>query len=66
VLVAISAALAFDDPEDEQSVELQRRLRTEDSAALATEVTGLEAQHPLFPAVRDAFAARAADVAGSL
>lgn len=66
LLVAVGAALAFDDPADEQSVELQKRLRTEDAAALAAEVTGLEAQHPLFPAVRDAFVARAADVAGSL
>lgn len=66
LLVAVGAALAFDDPADEQSVELQKRLRTDDATALAAEVTGLEAQHPLFPAVRDAFVARAADVAGSL
>ncbi|WP_417555445.1 mannitol-1-phosphate 5-dehydrogenase [Microbacterium sp.] len=66
LLVAVGAALAFDDPADEQSVELQKRLRTEDPAALAAEVTGLEAQHPLFPPVRDAFTARAAEVAGSL
>ncbi|MFC7789275.1 mannitol-1-phosphate 5-dehydrogenase [Microbacterium sp. MAHUQ-60] len=66
LLVAVSAALAFDDPEDDQSVELQRRLRTDDPTTLAADVTGLGAQHPLFPAVRDAFAARAADVAGSL
>jgi mannitol-1-phosphate 5-dehydrogenase len=66
LLVAISAALAFDDPADEQSVELQRRLRTEDPGLLALEVTGLEEQHPLLPAVRDAFAARAAAVAGTV
>jgi len=63
LLVAVGAALAFDDAEDEQSVELQRRLRTDDAEALAAEVTGLDAQHPLFPAVRDAFVARAAEVA---
>ena len=62
LLVAVGAALAFDDPADEQSVELQHRLRTENAEALAVEVTGLDAQHPLFPAVRDAFVARAADV----
>lgn len=56
---AIAAALAFDDPADEQSVELQRRLRTEDAISLATSVTGLQDGHPLFPAVRDAFVARA-------
>lgn len=66
LLVAISAALAFDDPADEQSVELQRRLRTEDPGLLALEVTGLEEQHPLLQAVRDAFAARAAAVAGTV
>jgi len=66
LLVAIAAALAFDDPADEQSVELQRRLRTEDPGLLALEVTGLEEQHPLLPAVRDAFADRAAAVAGTV
>src|SRR5690606_19718568 len=64
LLVAVSAALAFDDPEDDQSVELQRRLRTDDPAALARDVTGLDEQHPLLPAVREAFAARAREVAG--
>ncbi|MGN7978791.1 mannitol-1-phosphate 5-dehydrogenase [Microbacterium sp. 22195] len=66
LLVAIAAALAFDDPADEQSVELQRRLRTEEPGPLALEVTGLEEQHPLLPAVQDAFAARAAAVAGTV
>ncbi|WP_193596483.1 mannitol-1-phosphate 5-dehydrogenase [Microbacterium sp. YJN-G] len=65
LLVAVGAALAFDDAEDEQSVDLQRRLRTDDPEVLAAEVTGLPAQHPLFPAVRATFAARAAEVAGS-
>ena len=65
LLRAVSAALAFDDPEDAQSVELQRRLRTEDAVALASAVTGLEAGHPLFPAVREAFVARAAQVDGA-
>ncbi|OJU38720.1 MAG: mannitol-1-phosphate 5-dehydrogenase [Microbacterium sp. 69-10] len=66
LLVAIAAALAFDDPADEQSVELQRRLRAEEPGLLALEVTGLEEQHPLLPAVQDAFAARAAAVAGTV
>lgn len=60
LVAAVAAALDFDDSDDEQSVELQRRLRTEDPAALAAEVTGLDAQHPLFAAVREAFAARSA------
>jgi mannitol-1-phosphate 5-dehydrogenase len=58
LLVAVAAALAFDDPADEQSVQLQQRLRTEDAEALASDVTGLDAGHPLFPAVLEAFAAR--------
>ncbi|WP_336646751.1 mannitol-1-phosphate 5-dehydrogenase [Microbacterium sp. USHLN186] len=58
LLEAVAAALAFEDPEDEQSVQLQRRLRTEAPDALAAEVTGLDAAHPLLPAVRAVFAAR--------
>ncbi|MFD5215958.1 mannitol-1-phosphate 5-dehydrogenase [Microbacterium sp. NPDC058345] len=65
LLTAVAAALAFDDPEDEQSVELQRRLRTDDPVELAAEVTGLASDHPLFPAVRDAFAGRAEGVASA-
>lgn len=59
LLTAIDAALAFDDPEDEQSVDLQRRLRTDDPVALAAEVTGLEGAHPLRPAVTEVFGRRA-------
>jgi mannitol-1-phosphate 5-dehydrogenase len=62
LLVAVAAALAFDGPADEQSVQLQQRLRIEDAEALASDVTGLDAGHPLFPAVREAFAARVAAV----
>lgn len=62
LMVAVTAALAFDDPDDEQSVELQRRLREEDAADLAAEVTGLDPAHPLFPAVLAAFASRIGEV----
>ncbi|UNK71943.1 mannitol-1-phosphate 5-dehydrogenase [Microbacterium sp. H1-D42] len=65
LMAAVAAALSFDDPEDVQSVELQQRLRTEDAVALASDVTGLDDGHPLFAAVRDAFLARAAEVAGA-
>ncbi|GAA1545131.1 mannitol-1-phosphate 5-dehydrogenase [Microbacterium ginsengiterrae] len=58
LLAAVGAALAFDDPADEQSVQMQQRLRTEDAADLAASVTGLEPAHPLFDRVRDVFAAR--------
>ncbi|MDC7803375.1 mannitol-1-phosphate 5-dehydrogenase [Sphingomonas sp. BLCC-B65] len=48
---AIGAALDFDEPDDEQSVEMQRRLREEDAATFTAAVTGLEPSHPLFAAV---------------
>jgi mannitol-1-phosphate 5-dehydrogenase len=45
---AMRAALAFDDSEDPQSVDLQRMLREQDAATLTAAVTGLEPEHPLF------------------
>ncbi len=57
---AMAAALAFDDPEDQQSVELQRRIREEDAESFTASVTGLEPSHPLFPRVQEAVAARQA------
>lgn len=58
LVAAIAATLAFDDPDDEQSVELQRMLRGEDADTLTATVTGLEPEHPLFTAVREVFAER--------
>ena len=58
LVAAVAAALAFDDPDDEQSIELQRRLAEEEADAFTTSVTELEPEHPLFAAVRDAVAAR--------
>lgn len=58
LVAAVAAALEFDDVDDEQSVELQRLLRSEDPAALTALVTGLDPEHPVFPAIRDAVAAR--------
>ena len=57
---AMAAALAFDDPEDQQSVELQRRIREEDAESFTASVTGLEPSHPLVPRVQEAVAARQA------
>lgn len=54
---AVAAALRFDEPSDEQSVELQQRLRTEDADALAASITGLEPEHPLFSAIAGAITA---------
>jgi len=53
LLSAVAAALRFDDPADEQSVELQRRLRDEPADELTASVTGLEHDHPLYPLVRE-------------
>ncbi|MGP6172102.1 mannitol-1-phosphate 5-dehydrogenase [Microbacterium sp. A204] len=58
LIAAVGAALAFDDPSDEQSVELQRLLRSEDGYALTAAVTGLEPEHPLFDAAHAAFVTR--------
>lgn len=51
LLAAVGAALAFDDPEDEQSVELRRLLGELDADAFTAQVTGLEPGHPLFPRI---------------
>lgn len=63
LLAAIAAALRFDDPSDEQSAELQRRLRELDAEALTASVTGLEPGHPLFAPFAAAVAARQAELA---
>ncbi|QLD12526.1 mannitol-1-phosphate 5-dehydrogenase [Microbacterium oleivorans] len=63
LVAAIGAALAFDDAEDPQSVELQQRLRAaEDAASLTASVTGLEPEHPLFPLVEAAVSERQAAI----
>lgn len=64
LVAAIGAALAFDDPGDAQSVELQQLLRTTDAAELTGIVTGLPDGHPLFARVRDQVADRQAVLAG--
>lgn len=58
---AVAAALAFDVPADPESVELQARLaevRGDRQAVdrLVTELTGIGAEHPLFPALSEVFA----------
>ncbi|WP_298944711.1 mannitol-1-phosphate 5-dehydrogenase [uncultured Microbacterium sp.] len=64
LVAAMAAALEFDDAADEQSVDLQRRLREEDAAQFTASVTGLEADHPLFGQIEDVVRARQADLAG--
>ena len=63
LVAAMGAALHFDEADDEQSVELQRRLRTEDPAAFTASVTGLDPAHPLFSAVEQVVRARQAELA---
>ena len=62
LLTAVGAALRFDVAEDAESVELQGMLASgvppED---LATQVTGIEAQHPLFASLVEVFRLRLAD-----
>lgn len=48
---AIGAALRFDVPDDEQSVEMLELLRSCEAPDFVTRVTGLEPGHPLFAAV---------------
>ena len=63
LVAAMGAALAFDDPEDAQSVDLQRMLRDQDAALVTSSVTGLESGHPLFARVEAIVAARQAELA---
>ena len=63
LLAAMGAALRFDDPDDEQSVELQQRLRTETAAEFTAAVTGLDAAHPLAARIEELVAARQAELA---
>ncbi|WP_194763528.1 mannitol-1-phosphate 5-dehydrogenase [Microbacterium sp. UFMG61] len=62
---AVAAALEFDETDDEQSVELQKRLRAEDALSFTTLATGLDPEHPLFPAIRDAVVSRQTALAAS-
>ena len=63
LVAAMGAALAFDDPEDAQSVDLQRILREQDAASVTSSVTDLKPGHPLFERVEAIVAARQAELA---
>ncbi|MBN9170491.1 MAG: mannitol-1-phosphate 5-dehydrogenase, partial [Microbacterium sp.] len=60
LVAAMGAALEFDDPEDPQSVDMQRLLREQDADAFTAAVTGLDPSHPLYARVREVVAARQA------
>jgi mannitol-1-phosphate 5-dehydrogenase len=51
LLGAIAAALRFNDPGDAEAVELANILATSSPEEAAEKITGLAAEHPLFPAV---------------
>ncbi|CAN5431655.1 mannitol-1-phosphate 5-dehydrogenase [soil metagenome] len=63
LVAAMGAALAFDDSEDAESVDLQRMLRDRDAASVTASVTGLAHDHPLFPRIEAIVAARQAELA---
>jgi len=60
LVAAIDAALAFDVPEDPQSVELHEKLRSLDADEFTAEVTGLERTHPLYSPIRSVVSAHTA------
>lgn len=60
LVAAMAAALEFSDAEDAQAVELQRLLRETDAEGFTSEVTGLDADHPLHARVVEIVAARQA------
>ncbi|MBK8447672.1 MAG: mannitol-1-phosphate 5-dehydrogenase [Micropruina sp.] len=57
LLAAIGAGLAFDSADDPEAVELQRLLAELSSEQAVTQITGLEADHPLYAAVLQVFQA---------
>lgn len=54
LLRVVEAAVTFDVPGDEESIELQRRRRSETPESLATSICGIEPGHPLFADLVDA------------
>ncbi|PPB50978.1 mannitol-1-phosphate 5-dehydrogenase [Arthrobacter pityocampae] len=56
LLEAMRAALSFSAPDDPEAVALAEILATQDPDTATTSITGLEAEHPLFGAVRDLIA----------
>ena len=63
LVAAMGAALAFEDAEDPQSVDMQRMLRELSAVEFTATVTGLEPEHPLFARVQAVVAKRQAELA---
>lgn len=57
---SFAAALAFTPEGDDEVTQLQGILAGSDADAATSEITGLDRDHPLYPAARDAVAARMA------
>lgn len=62
---SLAAALRFTPEGDPEVTQLQEILAGSDADAATTEITGLASDHPLYLSVREAVAARMAEVAGS-
>ncbi|MFT4216211.1 MAG: mannitol-1-phosphate 5-dehydrogenase [Micropruina sp.] len=60
LLAAIGAGLRFDTADDPEAVELQRLLGELSAEDAVAEITGLDPDHPLYPAVLEVFVARKA------
>ena len=58
-LVGAAAALHFDCPEDEQSVELMGKIKAEGVEKALAEYTGLQENEPLFGRILDVYRALA-------
>ena len=58
LMATVAAALAFDVPEDPESVELQELVGSLPAPQAVEKVTGLTPDHPLYPEVLDAFEQR--------
>ena len=55
LLAAIGAGLSFDTPDDPEAVELQRLLGELSPEQAVVQITGLDSDHPLYPAVLEVF-----------
>ncbi|MCW2132049.1 mannitol-1-phosphate 5-dehydrogenase [Arthrobacter sp. VKM Ac-2550] len=62
LLEAMAAALRFDDAADTEAKELARILSGSESAEATELITGLAAEHPLFPQVQKLIEARQAEI----
>lgn len=62
LIAALAAALRFTPEGDEEVTRVQELLATGDADRVTATLTGLEAEHPLYPAVREAVASRIAEL----